>query len=384
MREGWRAICVVAVVAAGAAGATAQETPEKLSDFEVHQYVASAGFSPASLMELDSNDEILLACREPRTREELMTANIEFIESQIVLLRSMRMLKLEGDRLETLVPRLDGEDAARVRSAAAAAVPDLLAGMREEVEQIRDELAAEGFGDHAYAVIFSYILDGMVWDFFEEYKEVLPRKISVSRPHWAGVLWGIHPPRAFSTTTRSVSGSDLFFKIGRSSPEAAALTEVAEDWRDLREALRKIAAGELAADQELHAKLRGWKLVDEAGEPAVPVIVEKPGRTIFEIAQRLTERLVADVLEKIDLEGLGEELGMARREQTLVVTYHEVMWDLMEAMEREGILERPLVFADPDGAESADVAAAVFVVDRRRPRPDRFDEAQEVEVDVEE
>ena len=45
-----------------------------------------------------------------------------------------------------------------------------------------------------------------------------------------------------------------------------------------------------------------------------------------------------------------------------MIAYHEVMWDLMDRLEGEGIVQKPLAFADPDKAKPADIGELVFIV----------------------
>jgi hypothetical protein len=50
----------------------------------------------------------------------------------------------------------------------------------------------------------------------------------------------------------------------------------------------------------------------------------------------------------------------------LVIACHEVMWDLMDAWERRGVVSKPRILADPASAAPADVGDLVFVVRHAR------------------
>ena len=42
--------------------------------------------------------------------------------------------------------------------------------------------------------------------------------------------------------------------------------------------------------------------------------------------------------------------------------YHELMWDLMDHMESNGVIKKPIVFSEPEKAKQSDIADLVFIV----------------------
>ncbi len=371
---------MAALTALPAAGE--EPRPRRLDDFEIHQYVGSRGLSPLVIMRLDTNGEVLIACRQPRTRDELRAMSVEAIESQLVLLRAMRLLRLEGGRFETLVPLLDAEATGRLRQATAALAPEIVSDVRTEVEELGAVLAEAGFGEHLYAVLFSYILDGMAWEFFEEYSEVLPRRLSAASPHWSGEVWGTYPPRPRAVGTSAIVSGDLKMRISRPGAAGSSIDGLLADWRDLRDLLRRYADPEAAGpDAAALERLAGFGVVGEDGGLALPIFVEKPGEPVFELAQDVTEKVTDAARDRLPLEKLAADLGLRDRRQAMVIAYHELMWDLMDAFEADGLVSRPRLLEDPAGAGRTDVAAAAFVVDRRREKPKRQDEEKTGEDD---
>ena len=363
---------LLAVSGATAGAARADEARElTLDDFDVHQYVSSSGLSPVSIMRLDTNDEVLIACRRPRTRDELKAMGIDALESQLVLLRAMRMLRLNGGRFETVLPLLDADDTSRLRRAPSALAPELAVEIGADVEALSGALAKQGFPGHTHSVLFSYVLDGMAWEFFEEYGEVQPRRLTAASPHWAGEIWGTYPPRELAAGTSAIVSSGLALRISRPTVAGSPVDGLLASWPDLRELLRRHAGQETVLDGERLKRLAAFGIVDGAGEIAVPILVEKPGEEVFEIAQRVTEKVVAAAREKLALEELAADLGLRDRRQALVMAYHELMWGLMAVFTADGSAPRPALLAGPLTAERADVAEVVFVVDRRRPEAHR-------------
>jgi len=44
------------------------------------------------------------------------------------------------------------------------------------------------------------------------------------------------------------------------------------------------------------------------------------------------------------------------------ISYHELMWDLLDDLEKQGIIRKPIAFADPKKAQAKDIADLVFIV----------------------
>ena len=101
---------------------TAQIVADTLGfgDFEIIQFATVASWSPESAMELDNNGELVLACRQGLTRDQLGERGIEFAESQIWLLTMLRVLDEEDGELRTAIPLLDPVDTAKLRAETAA------------------------------------------------------------------------------------------------------------------------------------------------------------------------------------------------------------------------------------------------------------------------
>jgi hypothetical protein len=76
----------------------------------------------------------------------------------------------------------------------------------------------------------------------------------------------------------------------------------------------------------------------------------------------MTQALAGVVPGHLHLTAIVEEFGFRDAKQALVVAYHEMMWDLMDRLEAEGLVRKPVAFADPGHAQSSDIADLVFIV----------------------
>jgi hypothetical protein len=63
----------------------------------------------------------------------------------------------------------------------------------------------------------------------------------------------------------------------------------------------------------------------------------------------------------IDVPQIKKIYGFRSDEEALIVSYHEMMWELMDALERQGLLQRPLAFSRPKDATPGDIGDLVFI-----------------------
>jgi hypothetical protein len=353
-----------------------------LDEFEILQYISAREYSPSVSIALDNNSRILLACRSGRSADQLRQADIEFVDSQIEFLIATNLLVRDSEgSLFTTFPILEEPQVRALRKETASLAEELSEVARGDVEALAHELELAGLADHAYPLMFSYVLDGMVWGFFEEYRRVVPRKLSVGRPFWSGEVWAMRPGREFTLGTHSIEKSGLKLKASMSAVSAAETRRLFADSKALRSALEQYAKQGYVEEGRQRQLLAEFGLIDVEGHWTIPVIDEIEKGPVFRAAETVTSNLVDAIFERIDLKGMQERYGFRSASQTLVVVYHELMWDLMERFEGAGLIERPVILTQPSTVKGSGIADVAFLVDRRPPKPDRQD-ALEPRVDA--
>lgn len=385
MKASWRAFPAVALAVGFGLGASTPlrasdldegASRETLGDYELLQYVAASRFPPRAVAALDNNGAILLACREGMTPTALEEAGIEFKESQIELLLATHLLLRDGHgELYTTFPILDAGATAKLRAETAAIASEWSERLAPEIDALRERLRVAGLEEHAYSIYFSYVLDGLVWGILEEYGKVAPRRLSVARPFWSGQIWALRPARAFAANTQSVSKEGLTLKVTGGNVAHESIAALVRGRDAVRRALARVEATGRVDDESLRQALEQLGLVGAEGLWAIPVIDEFEKGPLFRAALALATAVVDALIdpERLDLAGIRERHGFRGDSQTLVITYHELMWDLMERLEAAGTVTRPAVLSDAAGASVAAAASVTFVVDRRRPAADRGD-----------
>jgi len=103
-----------------------------------------------------------------------------------------------------------------------------------------------------------------------------------------------------------------------------------------------------------------FNLFDSNGRFTVPIIVEKNEDSLYKISLALSKKICEQVLK--DIEKLTKDLCFQDKEEALVIAYHELMWELLEYFEQKGLIQKPIAFANPEAAQSKDIADLVFIV----------------------
>jgi hypothetical protein len=359
----------ILALAAVAVAAVAEDEPgneakSSLTDYEIMQYMASGSLSPQYVIGLDSNGEILLACQQMCTEEELRAQGIDVATSQLELLRVMSLLRRdEAGRWLTAFPVLDSARSDELRMRVKTLAHEAFGVLRPEIELLREALNEGDLAPHGYVVYFSYLLDGMAWGFLEEYNRVPRRRMSAARPFWAGEIWALENSREDWVGTSTYSERGLTLKVLQSRESRETTRALLDDRDAIRLALREYLESGRVEDRRAIEILNGLGILSAEGVFEVPVIDEIGRDPVFMATEQLTSKLVDWFLSELDFAALREDFGFRDEQQTVVITYHEFMWSLMSILEEEAIVDRPKGLDDSE-ATAGGIGELVLIVDR--------------------
>lgn len=344
-----------------AARALRDTTQEAWSAYDLTQFITVRRGSPASILRLDDNGRLALLARDGIAEHELLERT-GARESQVQLLVDWGLLARDGDRVRTAFPILDAARTAELRRWTAGVSGDLAGAVADDVGRLRARLEAEGRGANAFSIVFSYVLDGLTWRAWETSGAVAERSITESAPFWAGEVWATRPARADLVGTNRISDEGVALNVTWSAEAIPRMRPFVADWEAVRALFEDFAAGGPIVDPRARATFAPFDLFDADGVLTIPVVVEDPSDPIHALSRSIAETVAERAPAALDLPALRAAFGFRDDEQALVVAYHELMWDVLAALERRGVVERPPILARPDAASEADVAALVFGV----------------------
>lgn len=331
-------------------------------DYAFIQYIQSTNLAPANVLKLDNNGDIVLAARGGTTRAQLEASGIPVLDSQIALLKTWRLLEEKDDTIRTLFPVLLPGETRRLRQQIQATAPALADRLVPEIRRLTEELSLAGREENAYTILFSYVLDGMVWSEFEKRGVLDDRAITAETPLWSGEVWALYPPRPFTSGTNSISEAGVSLKVNWTKGAIQTMLPFVADIGTLVRMFDDYRKKGYVEDQRSREVFGPFDLFDETGHFTIPVIVEDASNPLYRWARAIAESAAAEAPVLLDLPVLVSEFGFRDEGQALIVAYHELMWDIIDHLETQGLVQKPTAFGEPKQADPADIAALVFIV----------------------
>jgi hypothetical protein len=192
----------------GAAASDAPGGPEDLSGWGLHCYCPTARRTPHAVIAEGSNGQLLYAARGGASRRTLEARGLPITDGQIVQLTEFGLLDVDGDVLRTAFPILDTAQTSELRRQARSLGELLAERLGTPVAALCRCLDRMGLGASAYAVVFGYALDGLVWDRLALTDAIPDTTLCAARPWWNGAFWAVYPPRDGAAGTNFVDCGD--------------------------------------------------------------------------------------------------------------------------------------------------------------------------------
>lgn len=313
--------------------ASAQAT---LADWDLICFCNSRVSTPHFVVRMDGNGAILYAARSSITREQLTRAGVPATSTAIQLLRDWGLLTQRGDTLRTAFPVLGSDRMTQLRHDLRAAASAMLPRLRPSVDSITAALATRGTPQAAYAVVFSYVLDHLVWEDFGDAAAV-PAQIDVEHPFWNGAFWAVSPKRVNAPGTNShrtdstsvlVTWTDATLDLLRPLQAPATVASLAR-------------AARMANADDIPESLRPYALFRRDGAPAFAVVRTSENDALMRASHSLATQVADGVRVWLRDVDVGSRLDTADPRLALLVAYHEFMWELLDTLEASGAVTKP-------------------------------------------
>lgn len=338
--------------------ASAQEPPKDLRDWQLICYCS--GGDPDEIVRKDNNGQILFTARRGTTRERLKGDGIAFTESQIELLKDWRLLAEQGNQLKTRMPVVGPEEMTQLRALLHVQAVELGRSLQPDFKALVAAVTQRGYADNSYSIAFSYLLDGIVWDDFDQ-RHLLPSmETTAEKPFWAGALWAIYPQRnAPGTNSKSHGGWSLSVMWTQSvQPLLTPLNSSSLVDPLLNDLETRGRASDLATQNQLVA----LGILTADGKAAVPIIHEVPSDPIYADSLAIPHKVSDGMLRAMQSPAIPVLTGSDNSGVALVIAYHEFMWELLAYLEQTGIVSPPAILSAKTHADPRQVKDLVFIV----------------------
>lgn len=338
--------------------APAQEPPKDLRDWQLTCYCS--GGNPDDIVRKDNNGKILFLALRGITREGLKARGIAFTESQIELLRDWRLLAEQGDQFTTRMPVVGPEEMTRLRALLHMQAVELGRSLQPDFNTFVAAVAQRGYADNAYSIAFSYLLDGMVWDEFDQ-RHLLPSmETTAEKPFWGGTLWAIYPRRdAPGTNSKSHGGWSLSVTWTQS---VQPLLKPLNSLSLVESLLNDLEMRGSVSDPSARNELVALGILSADGEPAVPIIHEVPSDSIYAASLAISHKVGDGMLRVMQSPAIPTLIRSNDSGVSLVIAYHEFMWELLAYLERTGVVRSPAILSAKTHADLRQIHDLVFLV----------------------
>lgn len=344
-------------------GAAAQD--KGIDDFSKNEsicYCMPNWSTPNNVVGFDNNWQLLRAMQVPRSKEELDSLGIPCTYSQLQLLRDWGLIERnEDDRYQTAILLLDSAATARLRAHSRRLSDELVGVIRPSVVDYVRLLERDGLGGHAYSLLFSLVTDGLTWTRLEADGRVRKRKLKLEHPMWDGEFWTLYPKRDFYCGTNTdVYGTYIFF-FNWSEGAMRKMRPFLRRMDLLPRMCDDLSKSDRVSDAEVIAGLSPFGLVDGKGRPTVPVIGLDTTDAIYAASWKMAGAIADFLASHVDTVALRQEFGFADGSQSIVILYHEMLWDVLAQLEQAGLVKRPAVLADPEHARPEEFGKVIFL-----------------------
>jgi len=314
-------------------------------------------FHPQEIVNADNNWQLLLAMKNGRTPKQLDSLKIPYTQSQLLLLLSMRLIEQNGKVLTTTIPILNRNETAELRVMSREAAMRIISEIEPECKDLVDFLAKNNRRKNAFTILFSYVLDGRIWGEFEQEKLIDENRIINNL--WGGNYWSITPKRTWSCGTNSLS-NDKYAVLFNWSEQSDELLDnfYGANFDGLLDFLEDGKTDDSAVIDEFTK----YGFFDENKSLTIPVIDESGNNTLFVLSNKITDKLLSGFVKSTDFDAVKSKFNLADDSQTVIVFYHEVMWDILNLLLEKQIIQKPIAFESPEKANLLDIADLCFVI----------------------
>jgi hypothetical protein len=311
------------------------------------------GERPVQIVRMDNNGEILFACVNAKTIEQLKSIGIKFRQSQLELLIDWNLLEYDrkNKTYRTTIHVYGAEKAAAIRQQVKTAVKQLANTLKSDLDSLKTYLDRIDRRKNMFAILYAYVFHTYAMGQFgkEIYREP---QLSAEHPFWNGFAWAIYPVRKFPTgvTYMPVEGNKFFFVSAAGVPRI--------DFRQITAFVKDVAIDNKLNDPVLMKSLASFGLIDKKGILTIPIFEREWSTTL----ENMAKKVYVKTIELVDSPELKDMLGMATQAQAAMFLHYEIRYAFLDYLLEQEMIEAPVDFKNTDNNSPKDVRNMVFLM----------------------
>ena len=329
---------------------------KEMKDYESSYYVTFSGTHPGQVIHKGNNWDILVALKRGKTLKELKDLGIPFSQKQIEVLCALNFLEKDDETYRSLITILNKQQTIEIRDFTKDIAVKIAPLIHDDYMQLFETLKEKGFEDNTYTVLFSYIMDNIVWQMLE-INNILPKKsTSVEKPIWDGTIWFYYPKRNFQCGTNSQNVDGLVFASNWSEISELSFTNL-----DKETILEEIIKSSKVTDNVLKETLIKYDICDNDGNLKIPYIKNDSTLNLNRYSINIAKNIYDYLTNSIDFTEISRKYNIKSKGVAIIIVYHEIMWDILDTLEEKGILKKPEAFLNPSSAKISDLKDLLLI-----------------------
>ena len=311
------------------------------SEWEATAYCSYSHYHPFTYIEADNNWEIMQRLRTAHTRQYLDSIGVKNTDSQMMLLSIEGLIqRVEGNCWKTVMPLLDSLQTVEARTFSLKIARELYEDIKSDCSELVTFLQKERLQENAYSILFSYVLDGKVWEAFSTFEEL---KTSAT---WDGECWALYFQRPFSCGTNTYYDK---FCMNWTEQQPDFIWEELHSQTFIKPFLTEYEQYGKIISNDLLIKAFSLGMVYEDGTLHIPVIDSKNTESELNIlSDRIIKTIVHHFTNSDIISAFQTKFCIDEEKLTRTILYHEVMWDLMDLLTIGKIIHRPTLWENAD------------------------------------
>ena len=329
----------------------------KMKDYDDNCFCGYSEKHPFQIINEGNNWDILVALKDGKTLEELKKTGIDFTQKQIEGLQTLNFIDKKGEKYKTLITIINEKETNEIRARTKEIAKKIVPKIQSDFSFFSKNLKEQGYENNVFTVFFSYIMDNIVWDKFEA-KNIIPNQdLTVEKPIWNGTIWFIYPKRKFSCGTNSSSEENISAAVNWSDTSKLSLTKIV----DYEAMLKDLKKNNKITDTINIRKLKQYDICDINGNLKVPFLKKDSTNNFYICCNKIADKIFNYLITEVDFSSIEKKYNIQSKGDAIVILYHDIMWDILDIMEENGQIKKPIAFSHPDKAKPSDLKD-IFII----------------------
>ena len=319
----------------------------KDDNWQDYAYITYHRQSPLEVIDTGNNFEIVLSLTKPQSCEELNAAGITCDIKKLKVLERNGLIKRTPDGLwKTNISMFDEAQTLALRDFSKSISGTIYSSVKEDFSSFVSILKENGWEDNAYSICFSYVLDDKMWNHI-----VAPSEMA-SHHSWKGCVWYLYGRRSGLVPGTNTIGalSQLHEDSIQSRTDYPLLIDLAGGLS---------FKGNPTVSGDVRGRAESAGLCDSNGKPLFPVIHEKEQKALVSLADAIGKGIADEM--KLHINECGLLSAIEGKGVAEVILSHELIWDIMDQLEADGIIRCPASLRDPADKSPIDLSKLVYI-----------------------